>query len=202
VVKVWDYTNGFSDDTLLKTFCEHSGPVNALAYVGDGNQLASAGVDGKIIIRRIDDGIVIHTLFDSNPITSLAASPDGKILLSAGSGLKFWRVADGALLYAFDKEAQGVGAVAITADGRYFAYGRADGAVVYAHMPVVLEESRLGDDIVLHWTGGSGLYRVQRRNHPVRGEWHNFGPPTTATSFTNAITREPVFYRVVSLPNP
>ena len=29
-VKVWDYTNAFSDDTLLKMFSEQSGPVNAL----------------------------------------------------------------------------------------------------------------------------------------------------------------------------
>ena len=77
-----------------------------------------------------------------------------------------WRLADGALLHVYDKETQGVGSVAIAQNGKFFAYGRADGAVVLARMPLVLEQNCQGSHLVLTWTGGSGRYRVQRRNHP------------------------------------
>jgi hypothetical protein len=159
--------------------------------------LATASSDGTARLWRVADGTQVRVINGSGSGAKFSA--DGKLLLTVDAGaIKVWRVADGALLHNYSDA--GAGTLAIAANGKYFAYG-SGGAVVLVRMPVVVEETRQDGQIILRWTGGSGLYRIQRRNDLLRGVWHNFGPPTTATSFTNEITREPIFYRVVSLPN-
>ena len=156
-----------------------------------------------MVIRRLSDGVITRTLRDSNAIEAMAISPDGRLLLTASTNLKFWRISDGSLWAVYDQETEGVGPVAISADGRYFAYGRADGVVVLARMPLLINSvSQTPSQTILQWQGGSGLYQVQQRTNLTTSAWQNVGQPTTGTSATNSIQGGNIFYRVQSLPNP
>ncbi len=202
LVKLWDYTNRLSDQTLLQTYSEHLSGVNAVAFLPNGIEAASAGDDGRIIIRRLTDGSVRTVLQDTGAVVSIAVSADGKTVLTAGTDIKFWRLSDGKLLRTYDQQTQGVTSLAATKDGKYFAYSRRDGTILLAYMPLWITDASLnGKKITLRWQGGSGLYRVQARPRLDKGRWHYLGSPTTNTTFTHS-ARSRLFYRVVSLPNP
>jgi WD40 repeat protein len=205
--KIWRV----SDGTMLQSLAGHSvlftneddvviNPVWDVDFSPDGALLVTVGADNTARLWQVPDGTHVRVI-NCPGCGSVNFSADGKILFTvSGGAIQVWRVSGGQLLYNYTNA--DAGPLAVASDGKYFAYGRADGAVVLARVPVVVDEVREGDQTILRWTGGSGLYRIQRRNDPTRGVWHNFGPPTTATSFTNEITREPVFYHVISLPNP
>jgi len=84
--------------------------VTAVAYAPDGATVASGGYDGTIKLWRVADGMLLRTLtghqappsFYGKPaaIRSLAFSPDGATLASAGneSTVKVWRVTDGSVI--------------------------------------------------------------------------------------------------------
>ena len=84
--------------------------VTAVAYAPDGATVASGGYDGTIKLWRVADGMLLRTLtghqappsFYGKPaaIRSLAFSPDGATLASAGneSTVKVWRVADASVI--------------------------------------------------------------------------------------------------------
>jgi len=47
----------------------------------------------------------------------------------------------------------------VASNGKYFAYGRGDGAVLLARVPLWIESiTQAGGKITLRWQGGSGLY--------------------------------------------
>ena len=128
-------------------------------------------------------------------------SADGKLLFAVNNGpISVWRVATGQLLHTYaDADA---GPLVVASNGKYFAYGRRDGAVVLARLPLWIESVTQADGkVTLRWQGGSGLYRVQARRHLEKGKWHNLGPVTTNTTFTHS-SRSRLFYRVQSLPDP
>src|SRR5437667_33168 len=84
--------------------------VTAVAYATDGATVASGGYDRTIKLWRVADGMLLRTLtghqappsFYGKPaaIRSLAFSPDGATLASAGneSTVKVWRVADASVI--------------------------------------------------------------------------------------------------------
>lgn len=200
--KLWDYTDGLSDETLLRTFSEHRGAVNAVAFLPSGLEVVSVGDDGRIIIRRLNDGFVRLVLQDAGAVVSVAVSADGKTMLTASADIKFWRISDGSLLQTFNQEVDNVTSLATSQDGRFFAYSRGDGAVVLARVPLWIESITQADGkTTLRWQGGSGVYRVQARPHLDKGDWHSLGSPTTNTTFTHS-SHSGLFYRVQSLPNP
>ena len=129
-------------------------------------------------------------------------SADGNRLYTLVNGvIKFWRVSDGQLLTTFDGTSATCLAVAF--DGKYFAYGRSDGALVLAYTPVIITSTnRLGLLTTLQWEGGSGYYQVERRRPTASDRWHRVGKPTTATAAC-VLGRPGFAYRVVSLtPKP
>ena len=202
MAKLWDYTNVLSDSSFLKAYGGHTAAINSVQFTSDGLELITASSDTTILIQRVDTGEVRLTLHDEGPVNKIAVSSDGRTLLSAGSKIKFWRLSDGLLLRTFDAETVGVSALDISKDGRFFAYGRQDGTVVLARMPLwITDVIRNDGQLITHWQGGSGLYQLQSRPSLTSGEWQNVGTPTTATSATNTVAGT-VFYRVQSLPNP
>lgn len=115
--------------------------------------------------------------------------------------MTYWHLAKERLLVRYEKETATIRALASTRDGRYFAYGRNDGLLVLAHWPLGIEEIvHTAGQVILRWSGGSGLYQLQSTGDLAGGVWQNVGFPTTATAATNAVTGT-VFYRVQSLPN-
>jgi hypothetical protein len=57
---------------------------------------------------------------------------------------------------------------------------------------------REGSDVVLEWWPGFKKYRVQQSSD-LNQPWQDLGPPTSATSVTNAMTQPPQFFRVIGL---
>ncbi len=192
-----------SDGTPLRTL-PHGYQIKAVQFSPDGHLLASGALDGTTRLWNLTNETDIRVL-PAGDTLSLDFSPDGKLLLTASAGiLKFWRVDDGRLVTSFDGETQGaVTAVDISPDGKNFAYGRGDGALVLARMPLWVETiTHTSGQITLQWQGGSGLYQLQQRTNLTQGTWQNLGSPTAATSSTNATGADSLFYRVQSLPNP
>src|SRR5262245_60371614 len=85
----------------------HAHSIMAVQYSPDGSMVASGGNDGTIKLWRATDGMLLRTLTGHQvpypqtqllaTVQSLAFSPDGTLLASAGNdGAVFvWRVADG-----------------------------------------------------------------------------------------------------------
>lgn len=108
----------------------HEGPVIALD--GRNNQLASVGVDKKIILWDMPAGKAVHTLTSSVPVRSLALSPDGKLLVAGGEDavVQTWDVASGKPGAKWTGHADWVLAVAFSEDGKTLASGGHDGVVL------------------------------------------------------------------------
>ena len=170
-------------------------------------------------LRHFTNGFSPHTFSNGRGIFGTALTPDGKYLFTVTAGdvdtgsrfgwhtnaITMWRVTDGRPVAAITEDVPDTWAIAISPNGRYLAYGRGDGLVTLAYLPLVVEEFTLSQGrVTLRWYGGSGLYQVQRRKDPDKGKWHDVGKPTTATTFTDKVPGKDKFqfYRVQSLPNP
>jgi WD40 repeat protein len=175
-------------------------PVRSVDFSPDGTLVASAGADQTIRLWRVSDGAQVRVIPSTN-CTVVKFSADGKLLLTANLGpINVWRVSTGQLLASYP--AANALPLAVAPNGKYFAYGRFDGSVVLAWLPLWIESITQADGkCTLRWQGGSGLYRVQARSHLNKGDWHYLGPPTTNTTFTHS-AQSHLYYRVVSLSNP
>ena len=178
------------DDTVIN-------PVNDVDFSPDGSLLVTSGSDGTARLWRTSDGSQVRVLRTGSGDSAKFAS-DGKSLFTvAGGTINFWRVSDGSLLASYGA---GAGPLAVTRDGKYFAYGRGDGVVVFAHVPLWVDSiTQANGKAVLNWQGGSGLYQVQARREMDKRDWHNLGAPTRRTTFTHALSSQ-FFYRVISIP--
>jgi WD40 repeat protein len=119
----------------------------SLALSPDGGLIASGGTsqnipNGTIKLWRTSDGFLVRTLEShSVEINSLCFSADGAHLISTETrAVKVWRVADGALLSAYTREIEGIGACARIPASSSFIYGRFDGTVVRADLVEPLME--------------------------------------------------------------
>ncbi|MCS7188781.1 MAG: caspase family protein [Bacteroidia bacterium] len=85
---------------LQRVLRGHTRGVRGLAISPDQRTLASAGLDGKVMLWTIPEGLRIRTLEKHNEgVRAVAFSPDGRFLASAGKdGLVcLWNVASGRL---------------------------------------------------------------------------------------------------------
>jgi hypothetical protein len=173
--------------------------VRAVDFSPDGALLVTAGDDGTARLWRVADGQPVRVLPGGGGVAARFTT-DGKALFTLDNGtIKFWRVSTGQLLAAYP--GTGAGTLAVSPDGRHFAYG-AGGALVLARAPLWIEDiQHSGGQVVLRWAGGSGRYQLQCTANLATGSWADVGGPTTATAATNAVTGT-TFYRVQSLPNP
>jgi WD40 repeat protein len=101
-----------SDGSLVATLKGHAAAITALAFSPDGTMLASGSADLTIMVWKVPSGDPIRTLGGvaggpSDPVISVAWSPDGASLLGGGSKSYLWRVSDGAILHAFPNESGG-----------------------------------------------------------------------------------------------
>ena len=199
-----------SNYTLLHNLTGHSNHVYSVDFSPDGQLLLTTSLDGTARLWRVSDGQCMRVIeggggifgkFSADGRTFFTTDGTGSVDFIPGTGtLKYWRTCDGKLLESYDN--LGAGPIAVSPAGRHFAYGRSDGALVVAYLPLLITGAELaGDQTILRWTGGSGRYQVQQRYYLEDLDWEDVGEPTTATSATNTFTGN-IFYRVQSLPNP
>ena len=92
-VKLWNAATGQEKNT----FSDHRSRIRAVSFSPDGTTLASASVDGIVVLRNLAAGNITAIDGHSGPVLGLASSPDGGTLasynMSYGSGVKIWDTA-------------------------------------------------------------------------------------------------------------
>ena len=109
----------------------HGDQVRAVAYSPGGDLLASADYSGTIRLWDLRSGALHSQLEDerTSSLESLAWSPDGKTLASAGDGITLWDADTGKPIATLEGHEGTVESVAWSRDGQLLASGGADGTV-------------------------------------------------------------------------
>jgi hypothetical protein len=102
-----------------------SGGVRRLVFTADGNQLLSAGFDGAVRVWDMATRKEVRCIkIEGGTVYSLALSPDGKTIATAGrDGLHLWELATGAELPREEMSRSSCVAVAFSPDGKLVASG-------------------------------------------------------------------------------
>jgi WD40 repeat protein len=116
-------------DKTPHRFAAHAGPITALSTVGE--TIASAGVDGKLLLWTFPEGRVIQTLAPAAPVRALAASSDGKMLAAGGEdgAIQLWDPATGKPGLKLAEPSDWILALAFSPDGKHLAAGGYDKVV-------------------------------------------------------------------------
>jgi len=146
-LKLWDVTSG----RLLRSATGHTQGIVGLDLRRRDGLIATGGDDGTIRLWR-RDAAPLRTIAAGQFVDAVAFSADGEWLAAGGReshgrnavfkqlfgrrpdgghgvSARIWRVRDGAMLAAFDRQEDDVVAVAISPDGTWFASGSDDGSV-------------------------------------------------------------------------
>jgi WD40 repeat protein len=110
----------------------HEGSVYSVAYSPDGEMIASAGDDGKIILWNPKTGMIGQPIpAHQGPIWSVRFSPDGKFFASGGKDktVKLWS-SSGEPLYTFKEPQDIISDVSFSANSKQIAAGTNDGDII------------------------------------------------------------------------
>ncbi|MGW6709555.1 nSTAND1 domain-containing NTPase [Streptomyces sp. NPDC054956] len=109
----------------------HDGPVNAVAFAPGGALMATAGSDGRVLLRRVADRRTVSSFTLPGRVRTVAFSPDGRTLAAGSTGgpVRLWPVAGPGEAVVLPERTAGARALAFAPDGHTLAIGRADGTV-------------------------------------------------------------------------
>ncbi|MFE5558850.1 helix-turn-helix domain-containing protein [Streptomyces sp. NPDC056544] len=109
----------------------HGGPVNAVAFGPGNGMLATAGSDGKVMLRRVADRRTIATFTLPGRVRAVAFSPDGSMLAATSTDgpARLWDTAGRGPGEQLPASTTGARAVAFAPDGRSLAVAGADGTI-------------------------------------------------------------------------
>ncbi|MCL2926991.1 MAG: AAA-like domain-containing protein [Trichodesmium sp. MAG_R01] len=124
-----DEQEQFQDSILQKrkiVLQGHNGAVTSVKFSPNQEFLASAGVDGKVIIWNLEGKKITEWETEQKSINSLIFHPDNKYLATAGSNgtVKIWSLLKktlGIKLYVLEISQTEVNSISFSADGKYLA---------------------------------------------------------------------------------
>ena len=120
-VTLWDVETGKEQTTLHG----HTERIMSVAFSPDGNTLATASRDERVRIWNVKTGENIHTYRGIG--YTLAFSPDGEILVSAGwRGIKLWETSTHKNIPTFSIRQEPIRDLAFSPDGQFLALSTED----------------------------------------------------------------------------
>ncbi|HEY7122686.1 MAG TPA: protein kinase [Ktedonobacterales bacterium] len=124
---LWDASSGKG----VAGYGGHSAPVNSLAWSPNGKLFASAGNDGRVLVREPYGLLFYAYTGHSSAVYSVAWSPDGKRIASASQDgtVQLWDATTGANVFTYRGHTGSVNAVAWSKDGKHLASGGDDKSV-------------------------------------------------------------------------
>jgi WD40 repeat protein/serine/threonine protein kinase len=134
LIVLWDVESGKE----VRCFAGHQWVVTAVVFMPDGQRFLSASMDGTLRLWSLSSGRELLRMEHRGGVDDVAASPDGRLALSAGfldKTVRLWDLQDGTQLHQFEGHSQAVLSVAISPDGLQALSSSADGAVCLWRLP-------------------------------------------------------------------
>lgn len=116
------------DGTVRTAVPAHDAPIPAMAFIGNST-LATGSLDKTVKLWSLPAGTLAATLPQRSASTRLAATPDGKLLVSGGGAVQVWSGSDQTLLATVDAHSGFLNGLAITPDGKTLVTAGGDGAI-------------------------------------------------------------------------
>jgi WD40 repeat protein/class 3 adenylate cyclase len=124
--KLWSVATG----KLVRTFEEHTSPVNSVAFGPGGGRVVTSSLDGVAHVWDARSGRVLATLRGhAGVVWDAEFSPDGRRIATAGEDntARLWDAATGRELLALTGHVSEVHDVAFSPDGAFLATASSDG---------------------------------------------------------------------------
>jgi cytochrome c len=112
-VKVWSLTGHEPE----RTFTPGTGPINAVAFVRNGQAVVATGYDGVVAVIPLDGSPAPRPLSLAVPVNAVVVAPDGHIVVAGGDGHIRQLSADLVPLSDHDLGSGPLTALAISPDG-------------------------------------------------------------------------------------